>query len=211
MKELTERQQSILAFIQKFQRAQSMPPTYREIGEAFGIRSTNGVRSILSSIEKKGRIRLMPKVSRGIQVVETADPAMVDSKGEEGAIPILGTIAAGQPVLALEQNDRTLSLQEMFNPRNSDVFALKVKGDSMIEAAIYDRDIAIIRKSTREPRNGEIVAVIIDDDATLKYFHKTGHQIRFEPANPDFKSIIIENPGENLSIIGHLIGIVRKY
>src|SRR4051812_19439381 len=161
---LNERSKDILAFIRRFQRERGFPPTIREIGAAFGIASTNGVRYYLNLLVAEGEIRRSGKISRGIEV--ELDPADAN-ESKPGVIPILGRIAAGEPITAEQCYEGELEPTTMFGDLKS-LFALKVRGDSMINAGIHDGDYVIVRGQDRaEP--GDMVAAIIEGDSTVKY------------------------------------------
>ena len=144
------------------------PPTVREIANRFNISSTNGVRSILAALIKKGYINRSPRTSRGIEILHDESPA-TDSSSVE--IPIVGRVAAGEPILAVQNLEGTITIDRDFIARRKDVFALRVKGDSMINAGIFEGDIIIVNQQNTA-NNGEIVVALIDDSATVKRFFK---------------------------------------
>ena len=165
-KELTDRQQEIFDFIASNIRSRGAPPTIREIMDKFDINSTNGVRTTLAALEKKGHIRRHPRLSRGIELIDsTPDPVSLDTL----EIPVLGRVAAGAPILAEEHVETTVHVDRSLIPSSGNVFALRVQGDSMIEAGILDGDIVVARQQETADR-GEIVVALIDDEATVKRF-----------------------------------------
>jgi repressor LexA len=194
--QLTERQREIYEFIRDKIQSRGYGPTVRDIGDAFGIRSPNGVMCHLKALEKKGLINRESNRARAIQLAEHRRPAR--------ALPLLGTVAAGSPTQAVPQDD-CLELGEMFEgPRN---FALRVRGNSMIEDHIDDGDFVVIRKQERA-ENGERVVAMVDNEVTLKRFYREKDRIRLEPANGSMSPIFV-NPGD-AQILGVLVGVVRK-
>jgi repressor LexA len=203
-KRLTLRQQAILEFIRSSMQEKGAPPTLREIGKRFGISSTNGVRCFLTALEKKGMIRRASYRSRGIELVE--GPLTVASLT---AVPIVGRVAAGEPILAEENLEGHIGLDRELL-RGEDLFALRVRGDSMMEAGIFDGDWVFARKQAVAER-GEIVVAIIGEEATVKYYYPDNGRIRLEPANPAFRTIIIERNAPGFSLAGKVVGVFRKY
>lgn len=214
-KQLTERQEEVFEFIRKRSEETRLPPTVREIGEQFHISSTNGVRSILGALIKKGYIKRSPRLSRGIELIEQQTPVsqsktklipLPNTGGVE--IPILGRIAAGVPILAVQNLEGTVTVDRDFLARQSNVFALRVKGDSMIHAGILDGDLVFARQqSTAE--DGQIVAAIVDDEATVKYYKPKAAAVELHSANPKYAPIVV-NPGRSFAIAGRIIGVMRR-
>ena len=194
---LNERARDILTFIQRFRRERGSAPTIREIGERFQISSTNGVRYYLNLLEKAGHIRRDPKISRGIGPT-VAQQAM--------GIPLLGRVAAGQPILAEENMAGTLDMEDMFG-ETSNLFALQVRGDSMIDAGILEGDYVIVRKQ-EDARAGEIVVALLEDEATVKYYQPRRGHIELVAGNEKYEPIIVD--GEvSFRILGTVRGVVR--
>jgi repressor LexA len=194
---LNERARKILAFIQRFARENGYPPTIREIGHEFGIASTNGVRYYLSMLEKAGHLRRSGRISRGIG--PTA-PYQVP------AIPILGRVAAGQPILAEENHEGALEPLELFgDPRG--LFALKVRGDSMIDAGILAGDYVIVRHQERA-NPGEIVVALVGDEATVKYYRPREDSVELAPANAKYEPILVAEESD-FRILGIVRGVIR--
>ena len=195
---LTSRQREIYNFIRSKIQGRGYGPTVREIGNQFHIKSPNGVMCHLKALQKKGLIHREPNMSRAIQLLD--DPTMAPPAG----VKMLGRIAAGSPIEAVEQ-DEELSFREWEGV--DDKFALRVSGDSMIDAHITDGDYVVIHRQ-EQARDGQIVAVRDDEgEATLKRFYKEKHRVRLEPANKSMKPIY----RDRVNILGVLVGVVRKY
>lgn len=194
--QLTDRQREIYEFIREKIDNRGFGPTVREIGEGFDIKSPNGVMCHLKALEKKGLIKRTGFRARAIQ--------LVDHQRLAASLPMLGLVAAGSPVAAIEQDDR-LEVNDLFgNPKH---FALRVRGQSMIENHIDDGDYVIIRKQ-ETAENGERVVAMINDEVTLKKFYRDKEAIRLEPANGAMKPIIAD-PNE-VRILGVLVGVMRR-
>ena len=196
---LNDRAREILGFIQRFTRERGFPPTIREIGREYGISSTNGVRYYLNMLEKEGHLRRSVRISRGIEGV--AKPAVA----REG-IPILGRVAAGQPVLAEETREGTLELGEVFGDRNG-LFALRVRGDSMTGAGIMAGDYVVVRQQ-ESASAGEIVVALIGEEATVKYYRPARGRVELVAANPAYEPIAVE-PGSEFRVLGVVKGVLR--
>jgi repressor LexA len=193
---LTPRQRKVFEFIRSkiFQRGYG--PTVRETADAFGIRSPNGVMCHLRALEKKNVIRREPNMSRAI--------ALVDDGPSDTGMPLAGVIAAGKPIEAIEQVER-IDFRDMFGKPG--LFALEVKGESMIEDQIAEGDFVVVKKQ-ETARDGQIVVALLGDgEATLKRFFREGSRIRLEPANHTMKPIY----ARNVRIMGVVVGVVRKY
>ncbi|MBN2159940.1 MAG: transcriptional repressor LexA [Spirochaetes bacterium] len=199
-KQLTTKQEKIFDFIKISIKHSGFPPTVREIGDKFNI-TVKGAYDHIKAIEKKGYIRTEQNKSRAIVVLDAEDEIPVDAIN----IPLVGRIAAGSPILAEENIDQYLSFpKSMF--RSGDYFALHVKGDSMIEGGIHDGDIAIIKKQNTA-NNGDIVAALLSDEATLKRLKIAGSRVQLIPENAAYEPII----ADNISILGKMIALFRKY
>lgn len=213
-KPLTERQKEIYDYIRACTEKEKMPPTVREIGDKFGISSTNGVRSILSALIKKGYIRRAPRLSRGIEILdeatakENASESAVQSSENTVEVPIIGRVAAGAPILAVQNIEGTVTVDRDFLASQPNVFALHVKGDSMINAGIFDGDLVFARSQT-VAESGEIIIAQVDDEATVKYYQPKPDHIELRAANPKYQPIIV-NPDRKFSIAGRVIGVLRK-
>lgn len=201
MKEqLTERQAKILDYIRYVTRVRNYPPSVREIGEAVGLSSSSTVHNHLNQLERKGLIKRDPSKSRTVQLVENAD---VEGKRRGAvAIPVIGNVAAGQPILA-EQNveDHVLLSQDV---AQEGWFMLKVRGDSMVNAGILDGDMVIVKPQQEAP-NGTIVVALVDDEATVKRLDRSNGQIRLVAENPRYEPII----ANHASMVGAVKGVLR--
>jgi len=199
---VTARQRQVYDFISRFVEVNKQPPTIAEIGRQFKMSSSASVHSILSALEHEGLIKRIPHVSRGIEIIRQ------ETSGDEFELPLLGLVAAGQPIEAV------LSHQTVAVPRDmvgrGRMFALQVRGDSMIEENIQDGDVIIIA-SQQTAENGQVVVALIDGSyATVTKFYREPDFIRLEPVNPQFKPIFIKTP-ERLQIQGLVRGLIRKY
>ena len=198
---LTDRQREIYIFIRSKIQGRGYGPTVREIGTEFEIKSPNGVMCHLKALQKKGLINREPNMSRAIQLLDDPTSAPAAPQG----VKLMGRIAAGSPIEAIEQVDEELEFTEWSG--HEDKFALKVTGESMIEEHIADGDYVIIHRQ-EHARDGQIVAVRDEDgEATLKRIFKEKNRIRLEPANKTMKPIF----RDKVNIIGVLVGVVRKY
>lgn len=199
---VTTRQRQVFEFISRFKEAHKQPPTIAEIGKQFKMSSSASVHSILSALEREGLIKRIPNVSRGIEVIEQA-PA-----SDSYEIPLLGAVAAGQPIEAILTHDTVAVPRDMIG--HGRTFALRVRGDSMIEENIQDGDTIIV-SAQRTAQNGQMVVALIDGNyATVKKFYREPEFIRLEPANPQFKPIFIKTP-ERIEIQGVVRGLIRRY
>lgn len=207
-KELTTRQEEILEYIKKYSKENKMPPTVREIGNHFEISSTNGVRSILAALIKKGYISRSPRLSRGIEIIGSNEEEKELSPSNTIEIPIVGRVAAGTPILAVQNLEGTVTIDRDFLACRTDVFALRVKGDSMINAGIFDGDLIFARQQKTADR-GEIIVAQVDNEATVKYYHPNADHVELRPANPSYRPIIVKRD-KDFSIAGRVIGVMRK-
>ena len=207
-KELTDRQAEIYEYIKKYSKENHMPPTVREIGNHFEISSTNGVRSILAALIKKGYINRSPRLSRGLEIISNDNDSQEPAANNTIEIPIVGRVAAGQPILAVQNLEGTVTIDRDFLACRSDVFALRVKGDSMINAGIFDGDLIFARQQ-KSAEQGEIVVAQIDNEATVKYYHPSSDHIELRAANPKYRPIIVNNR-KDFSIAGRVIGVMRR-
>ena len=207
-KALTNRQKEVFEFIKERIQQTNRPPTLREIGLKFDISSTNGVRSILAALVKKNYIARSPKLSRGIDIPQgTREPA---SESLTLEIPILGRVAAGQPMLAVENLEGTVVVDRDFLMRQENVFALRVHGESMKDAGIFHGDLVFARQQSTAER-GQIVVALLGEETTVKYYFPEAGRVRLEPANEAFGPIIIDNSTPDFSLLGRIIGIMRRY
>ena len=205
-KVLTKRQAEILSFIRECLNKNGLPPTHSEIATQFCLKGTYGVRQHLRLMEKKGYLRLSKGKARGIRLT-SAISSLSDSEMHE--IPLIGRIAAGQPVLAVENVEDHLKISAgVF--QGKDLFALRVQGDSMINAGIKAGDIAIINQQPNV-HNGEIAAVLIDDEATLKRVMVEQNSVRLKAENDHFQDIVImPDMDRRFRIAGRFVGLIRQ-
>ena len=195
---MKNRAKEILEYLQRFSREHGYPPTIREIGEAFEITSTNGVRYYLQMLERDGHLKRTSKLSRGIDLKAMPRPLL--------GIPILGRVAAGQPILADENFEGRLATEDMFGD-TAGLFALKVRGDSMIDAGIHEDDFVVVRQ--QESANaGQIVVALLEDEATVKYYQPKRDRIELFAANVKYKPIVV-NPDTDFRILGTVKGVLR--
>jgi len=200
---LTDRQKEILDFISKSIAKRGYPPTLREIGSHFGIKSTNGVNDHLRALEKKGYLHREDLKSRALRPI-------VSSTGQIVEVPVLGKVAAGQPLLATRNYEDTVKVDRFFIGQNREVFALRVKGESIIEDGIFDGDYVFVKKQL-QANAGETVVVMIDDEATVKRYYPEGETIRFQPANATMEPILVRKRDfKSVNILGIVIGVYRK-
>jgi len=204
--EITDRQKEILNFIQDYVDFNGFPPTYREIAKQFNLASTFGVKRHIDALVKKGFLNNANNSSRTLSLVVNNNPIQ---KGPVVEIPVVGRVAAGQPILAQENIEGTFSIDKSFLGNHLQCFGLKVRGDSMINAGILEGDLVIIQPQ-KEAVNGEIIVALIGDEATMKKYVVEENKIFLVPENEKYKAIVIEND-EDFSIIGKVIGVFRSY
>lgn len=201
MRDLTERQKEILDFICKYIGENSFPPTIREIAGKFGI-TAKGAYDHVTALQKKNVIKFSNNKSRTIEIVEKGS----EQGGNVTSIPLLGTIAAGLPILSEENIEKMIPVAKSMLRTGKNYFALRVRGDSMIEAGILEGDIAIIESCTT-CENGEIVVAVIEDSITLKRFYKETNRVKLQPENKNYKTLYYQN----IRIAGRLKGLIRTY
>ncbi|HLE29205.1 MAG TPA: transcriptional repressor LexA [Anaerolineales bacterium] len=210
---LSDRQREIIAFIGKFSREHGYPPTIRQIGEAAKISSTSVVNYNLNKLEKDGYLTRDLKVSRGVRLVD--QPAGRGSKPTETlSIPLAGYIFASEPVLVGDtpqtSADEVIELTRDLVRDTGDLYALRIKGDSMIDAMVNDGDIVVMKK-VDHARNGEMVAVWLNDrhETTLKHFYLENGRVRLQPANPAMQPIIVDDPSR-VEVQGKVVLVLRQ-
>lgn len=202
--DLTTRQSEILDFIQRFIESTGMPPTRAEMARELGFRSANAAEEHLKALKRKGVIDLLPGTSRGIRLLDTE---RVNFPEEEG-LPLVGRVAAGQPILATEHIEARYRLDmALFNPRPH--YLLRVHGMSMRDAGILDGDLVAV---CRQPdvRNGQIVVARLEEEVTVKRYRQTGTTVTLLPQNPDFQPIKVDLKAEHLIIEGVVVGVIRS-
>ena len=208
---LTDRQREILEFITQSIRERGYPPTLREIGLQFGIRSTNGVNDHLRALEKKGHLQREDLKSRALRPVGPKGPVRSASRDEDLVeVPLIGRVAAGAPLLAVENVEDTVKVDRFFIGQTKEVFALRVKGDSVIEDGIFDGDYIFVRKQLQANR-GDTVVAMINDEATVKRYYPEGETIRFQPANAAMQPILVRKRDfKAVNLIGIVVGVYRR-
>ena len=202
MRQITERQQEVLNFISSFSTENHYPPTVREIGDHFGI-SLRAVQDHIAALQKKGYLSQSQKRARSISVISgaTSEPEAFVKK-----VPLLGTVAAGKPLLSEENLDGYVNLTEPFVRPGKSYFALRVRGQSMIEAGILEGDLAVVEQA-QTAVDGQIVVAVVDNAITLKRIYRETNRIRLQPENPEFQPLYCTD----VRIVGILTGLVRTY
>ncbi len=227
---LTKKQHELLSFINSRLADEGVPPSFDEMKEALGLRSKSGIHRLITGLEERGFIRRMPHRARALEVVrmpkaapEAAKspakgfkPSIIQGGKAQSAlpaaasveIPLYGRIAAGIPIEALaDPSSFTPVPQDMLG--NGDYYALEISGDSMIQAGILDGDTVVIRRSDRADNGQIVVALVADEEATLKRWRLKGGKVALEPCNPDYETRIF--PADQVKVQGHLVGLIRKY
>jgi len=212
---LTDRQKEILAFIQQFLEGNGYPPTLREIGKKFDIVSTFGVKRHLDALVKKGYLKVEGFASRGLTLLhqnnlhENPSEVIIKNEREYREIPIVGRVAAGYPILATENIEGNIIVDPGYLKKSDDSFALKVKGDSMVNAGIFEGDILIVNPQ-KQANNGEIIVALLGDEATVKRYEIKEGKIRLIPENSFYQPIEV-NEQKDFSIIGKVVGVIRWF
>lgn len=201
-KRITPKQEQILTYIKNEILERGFPPAVREICQAVGLKSTSSVHSHLESLEKNGYIRRDPTKPRAIEILDDSFNLL---RREMVNVPVVGTVAAGQPILAEQNITSYFPIPAEFMP-NDQTFILRVKGESMINAGILDGDQVVVRQQT-SASNGDIVVALIDDSATVKTFYKEDGHIRLQPENDTMDPIIVED----CQILGKVFGVFRFF
>lgn len=208
MAKVTEKDYQIMDFIHEQISKRGIPPTVREICDAVGLTSTATVHARLKKLEGLGYIAKETSKNRSMRLVnykpEGADDLSLDDKYLE--VPVYGKITAGQPITAIQENTDTFPLPMDF-AKNKDLFMLRVQGESMINAAILDGDYIIVRQQPTAQNGDIVVALVNDDEATVKTFYKENGHFRLQPENDYMEPIIVDN----LSIIGKVVGVFRRF
>lgn len=234
---LTRKQHELLMFIHERMKESGIPPSFDEMKDALDLKSKSGIHRLITALEERGFIRRLPNRARALEVVKLPDsmnpslggrksrfepsvidgnlgkvakpmPTHSDAANQSVSIPVMGRIAAGTPIEAIQTHSHTISLPpEMLGP--GEHYALEVRGDSMIDAGIFDGDTVLIHKQN-QANNGEIVVALVDEqEATLKRLRRKGNSVALEAANPAYETRIF-GP-ERVSVQGRLVGLVRKY
>jgi repressor LexA len=203
MQRLTERQQQVLKGIYDIFQQKRYPPTVREIGQRLGLRSSCTVQRHLEALERKGYIRRDRTKARSVEILNAPDPTMIPVPMVP--VPVVGRVAAGQPILAAENIEEVFPLPRDI-VKDDQCFMLHVKGDSMIEAGIFDGDYVVVRQQPYADE-GEIVVALLGDEATVKRFRRRRNRIYLDPANKDMQPII----ATDVKIIGKVLMSIRRY
>jgi repressor LexA len=204
VKNLSNRQRSILDFIKQEVKEKGYPPSVREIGEAVGLASSSTVHGHLARLEKKGLIRRDPTKPRAIEILDGSISNNVEQV-RMLQVPVIGKVTAGQPITAVENIEEYFPLPERFGDEDS-IYMLIIQGDSMIEAGIYDKDYVIVRKQNVANNGDIVVAMTADEEATVKRFFKEKNYFRLQPENSSLEPIILNE----VSILGKVIGVFRS-
>jgi repressor LexA len=211
MRELTERQLDVLNFIKSFTARHSVPPTVREIGEKFRV-TPRAAFDHLKALERKGRLQRRASAGRTSRALTPTDPIVGSARR---AVPILGRIAAGQPLLAEENREGDLAIApESLPGRGEDLFALRVRGESMIQAHICDGDLVLVRRQDSAQINDIVVAMIGSDseaEATVKRFQRDGERVVLKPEHPTMAPIVVDPRERPVKILGKVVGLLRGF
>lgn len=202
-RDLTRRQEQILEFIRAEVNRRGYPPSVREIGEAIGLSSSSTVHSHLAALESKGYIRRDPSKPRALEVLDYRDTGSAVDYGQVHAVPLVGSVAAGVPILAAENIEQTLPLPAEFSGEQT--FILRVKGESMIEAGILDGDFVVVKQQPTAV-NGDIVVAMIDEEATVKTFYREADRIRLQPENSALEPIY----SREVTVLGKVVALFRR-
>ena len=207
MEKLSRRQKEVLQSIRLIFQETGYPPTVRELGERLGLRSSCTVQRHLETLERKGFIKRNPTKARTIEITRGLKPVS-RSAADAGmiSVPIVGTVTAGQPILAVESIDESIALPRSMVPDDENCFALRVRGDSMINAGLYDGDLAIVKKQEMAD-NGDIVVALLEDEATIKRFFRENGHYRLQPENPALEPIIVDR----VEILGKVMMSIHHF
>jgi repressor LexA len=209
MREMTARQREVLGFIRSFTERHGAPPTVREIGERFGF-TARAAFDHLRALERKGMLQRRvtdKRVSRTLVLAQRPG----GRRGGAREVPVLGRIAAGAPIHAAQNLEGTIPVSaDWLERKGEDVFALRVRGESMIEAHIVDGDLVLVRpQASAQP--GDIVAALVDDEATVKRFARDGERVVLKPEHPTMKPIVVEPGRADFRILGKVLGVMRGF
>ena len=202
--DLTARQQEVLDYVRDQINARGFPPSVREIGEALGLSSSSTVHSHLTALENKGLIRRDPSKPRALELLDYRDTSAAVDMGRVRAVPLVGEVAAGAPILAEENIEETVPLPEDMAGESS--FILRVKGDSMIEVGILDGDYVVVRQQDTANNGDIVVALLEEEEATVKTFYREPDRIRLQPENSELEPIY----SRDVRILGKVVSLFRK-
>ena len=203
MQRLTDRQRDVLKGIYEIRRKKGYPPTVREIGERLGLRSSCTVQRHLEALERKGYIKRDRTKARSVEILKAPDVTMVPVPMV--TVPVVGRVAAGQPILAAENIEEVFPLPRDI-VKDDQCFMLQVQGESMIDAGIFDGDYVVVRQQPYAD-DGEIVVALLGDEATVKYLRRRRNRIYLDPANKDMQPIV----ATDVKIIGRVLMSIRRY
>lgn len=210
---LTDRQKEILNHIQNFITDNGFPPTLREIAAHFGLASTFGVKRHLDALKKKGYLKVESYASRAISLnkksLDESVTSLIEYNQKVISIPVVGRVAAGSPILSEENLDGSIVIDSNFFKNTKDCFALKVSGDSMINAGIFDGDLVIVNPNEKVSQH-DIVVARVDDEITVKNYEKKSDKVFLIPQNERYEPIIVTEKN-NFSLIGKVIGVLRWF
>ena len=232
---LTRKQFELLRFIHERVKEAGIPPSFDEMKDALDLRSKSGIHRLITALEERGFIRRLPNRARAIEVIKLPEPVANgiggarrgftpsviegnlgrvrtgsdDEGGRPVAVPVMGRIAAGTPIEAIQTRSHIINMPSDMLSATGEHFALEVRGDSMIDAGILDGDIALIRRSESAETGDIVVALIDDEEATLKRFRRRGASIALEPANTSYEVRIL--PPNRVRIQGKMVGLFRRY
>lgn len=203
MEKLTNRQNEVLDYIKSYVAKHGYPPTVREIGKALGLNSPATIQSHISSLENKGYIRKTNSKYRSLEIVGNNEYVNEDIV----QVPLLGKITAGSPIEAIEMPNEFFSLPAYLIPKKEEIFTLRVSGESMINAGIFDNDIVIVQRQSIAKNGDIVVAMTEENEVTLKTFYKESNYVRLQPENDSMNPIILPT----CTILGKAIGLYRKF
>jgi len=202
------KEEQLLQYIKNYQNDFGYPPTVREMCKAIKVSSTSTIFYYLNKLENSNKIKKSPNKNRALEIVDNnvcSLKTISNNTDNLTKIPVLGTVTCGEPILAVQTNEEYFMVSPTLF-KGDDLFMLVAKGDSMINAGIYDGDKIVLRQQSTA-NNGDIVAALIDDSATIKRFFKEDNHYRLQPENDDFEPIIVDN----VQILGKVVGLVRKF
>ena len=203
---ITKKQKEIYDYIVAYNKEYGHSPTQKEIKEHFGLKSFGSVQKYLQYLNKEGLLESQWNQRRSLEIKSASSE--VDSDSDQ--IPLLGLVAAGNPIEAIENPTNLISVPKYLLKGGFRYFALTVKGDSMIEAGILENDVLVCR-STKEARNGQIVVAVVNGEATVKTFSQQKKSIELLPANKNYSPIVIDESIEDFKVVGNLVGLLRSY
>lgn len=206
---ITKKQKEFYDYIVTYNKDYGHSPTQKEIKEHFGLKSFGSVQKYLQYLNKEGLIETQLNQRRSLEIKAPKDLGK-QSDSDSEHIPLLGQVAAGNPIEAIENPTNTISVPRYFLKGGFKYFALTVKGDSMIDAGILEGDVIVCR-STKEARNGQIVVAVIDGEATVKTFSHQRKTIELIPANKNYQPIVVDESVGDFKIVGNLVGLLRSY